>query len=73
MYVSVPQEIEPRCGESLCKLFPTDENLDISELVHKAKKAHMRAERDLRERAPRVMAPRRPPMPPGPEFGRLGG
>ncbi|BFY99635.1 hypothetical protein BsWGS_02674 [Bradybaena similaris] len=64
------QEIEPRCGESLCKLFPFDVNLDISEVVRKAKKAHMRADRDLRERGPRIIAPRRPPMLPGPEFPR---
>ncbi|CAL1531402.1 unnamed protein product [Lymnaea stagnalis] len=64
------QEIEPRCGESLCKLFPADENLDISETVRKARKAHDRPDRDIRERAPRVLGPRRPAMPSGPEFSR---
>ncbi|XP_059142808.1 YTH domain-containing protein 1-like isoform X2 [Physella acuta] len=65
------QEIEPRCGESLCKLFPADENLDIADIVRKARKGHSQpAERDLRERAPRVLGPRRPAMPPGPEFSR---
>ena len=34
------QEVEPRCGESLCKLFPSDHNLDIQDVVKKARKAH---------------------------------
>ncbi|KAH9504908.1 YTH domain-containing protein 1 [Bulinus truncatus] len=64
------QEIEPRCGESLCKLFPADENLDITEIVRKARKSYARHDRDLRERAPRILGPRRPALPPGPEFSR---
>ena len=31
--------MEPRCGESLCKLFPSDHNLDIKDVVKKARKA----------------------------------
>lgn len=36
------QEIDPRCGEALCKLFPIDESLDINAIVRKARKAHAR-------------------------------
>ncbi|XP_052246660.1 YTH domain-containing protein 1-like isoform X2 [Dreissena polymorpha] len=32
------QEIEPRCGEALCKLFPSDENVDLNDIVREAKK-----------------------------------
>ncbi|XP_055885156.1 YTH domain-containing protein 1-like isoform X2 [Biomphalaria glabrata] len=64
------QEIEPRCGESLCKLFPADENLDITDIVHKSRKGSIRPDRDLRERAPRIMGSRRPPIPVGSEFAR---
>lgn len=47
------QEIDPRCGEALCKLFPIDENLDLNSIVRKARKAHARnAERTLREQRP---------------------
>jgi len=59
--VLVTQEIDPRCGEALCKLFPIDENLDINSIVRKARKAHARnAER----------APARP-RPGGPDRGRF--
>ncbi|XP_070196418.1 YTH domain-containing protein 1-like isoform X2 [Littorina saxatilis] len=65
------QEIDPRCGEALCKLFPIDENLDINSIVRKARKAHAR-------NADRVPTRPRPPgpdrAPPGrfmrrPDFG----
>lgn len=47
------QEIDPRCGEALCKLFPIDENLDLNSIVRKARKAHARnAERAMREQRP---------------------
>lgn len=32
------QEIEPRCAEALCRLFPSDPSIDISEIALKAKK-----------------------------------
>ncbi|CAD5116319.1 DgyrCDS5223 [Dimorphilus gyrociliatus] len=31
------QEIEPVCGEALCRLFPPDENIDLREIAHRAK------------------------------------
>ncbi|KAJ8306295.1 hypothetical protein KUTeg_016840 [Tegillarca granosa] len=33
------QEIEPRCGETLCKMFPSDDNVDLTSIVRKARKA----------------------------------
>lgn len=33
------QEIEPRCGEALCKMFPPDNKLDISSIVRKARRS----------------------------------
>ncbi|XP_076463186.1 YTH domain-containing protein 1-like isoform X2 [Babylonia areolata] len=47
------QEIDPRCGEALCKLFPIDESVDINAIVRKARKAHARnAERALAKQRP---------------------
>lgn len=34
------KDIEPRCGEMLCKLFPADDNVDLSSIVRKARKRH---------------------------------
>ena len=34
------QDIEPRCGEMLCKLFPADDNVDVSSIARKARKRH---------------------------------
>ncbi|XP_060582601.1 YTH domain-containing protein 1-like isoform X5 [Ruditapes philippinarum] len=36
------QEIEPRCGEALCKLFPTDDNVDLNDIVREAKRTSAR-------------------------------
>ena len=33
------QEIEPRCGEALCKLFPSDDNVDLNEIVREARRS----------------------------------
>ncbi len=33
------QEIEPRCGEALCRLFPPDENIDLKAIAIKARRA----------------------------------
>ncbi|KAL8582157.1 hypothetical protein ACOMHN_004076 [Nucella lapillus] len=60
------QEIDPRCGEALCKLFPIDENLDLSTVVRKARKAHAyNTERSLSRQSSR------PPPSAGPERGRF--
>ncbi|XP_046549700.1 YTH domain-containing protein 1-like isoform X3 [Haliotis rubra] len=58
------QEIEPRCGEALCKMFPPDNKLDISSIVRKARRSRplVRPERPRdRPRNPRFndMARRR--------------
>lgn len=34
------QEIEPTVGEALCKLFPSDDNVDLGSIVRKARKSH---------------------------------
>lgn len=47
------QEIDPRCGEALCKLFPVDENLDLSTVVRKARKAHAYNAQRTESRQPR--------------------
>lgn len=31
--------MEPRCGEALCKMFPPDENVDLSSIARKARKS----------------------------------
>ena len=36
------QEIEPRCGEALCKLFPMDDNIDLNDSVREARKSSAR-------------------------------
>jgi len=36
------QEIEPRCGEALCKLFPSDDNVDLNDIVREAKRSNAR-------------------------------
>ncbi|WAR22699.1 YTDC1-like protein [Mya arenaria] len=36
------QEIEPRCGEALCKLFPSDDNVDLNDIVREARKTNAR-------------------------------
>ncbi|XP_014289436.1 YTH domain-containing protein 1 [Halyomorpha halys] len=49
------QEIEPRVGAELCRLFPEDENIDLTPILRKSKE---RA-RQLKER-PQVRSRRRP-------------
>ncbi|KAK3090727.1 hypothetical protein FSP39_014128 [Pinctada imbricata] len=33
------QEVEPRCGETLCRMFPSDDNVDVYPIAKKARKA----------------------------------
>ncbi|ELT88031.1 hypothetical protein CAPTEDRAFT_225537 [Capitella teleta] len=40
------QEVEPQCGEALCRLFPPDTNVDLRTIALKAKKAHRQKERE---------------------------
>ncbi|XP_072172894.1 uncharacterized protein [Diadema setosum] len=49
------QEIEPKCGESLCRLFPRDENIDVVEIL--------RAARRRREESGHRLVPRSTPKP----------
>ena len=37
------QEVEPRCGETLCRLFPPDDNVDLRAIALKAKRARREA------------------------------
>ncbi|CAE1153988.1 YTHDC1 [Acanthosepion pharaonis] len=37
------QEIEPTVGEELCKLFPSDDNVDLGSIVRKAMRSHRRS------------------------------
>lgn len=46
------QEIEPRCGEALAKLFPPDDNVDLSSIVRKARKTHHTARSSERRPEP---------------------
>ncbi len=32
------QEIEPKCGEALCRMFPTDEAIDVVEILRDARR-----------------------------------
>ena len=44
------QEIEPRCGEALCRLFPPDDNIDLKAIALKAKRSRRQvAEEQKRE------------------------
>ena len=43
-YSIIFQEIEPRCGEALCRLFESDENIDLKAIALKAKHARRRAQ-----------------------------
>ena len=38
-YSNLIQEVEPRCAEALCRLFPSDPSVDIMSIAKKAKKA----------------------------------
>ena len=38
------QEVEPNCGEALCRLFPPDDNIDIRSIALKAKKNYRKME-----------------------------
>ncbi len=40
---SFPQEVEPRCGEALCRLFVPDDNVDLRAIAMKAKRARREA------------------------------
>ena len=66
---AVVQEIDPRCGEALCKLFPVDENLDISPVVRKARKAHARNAERSTARPARSSIPDRGRFMRRPDFG----
>ena len=35
--------MEPRCGETLCRLFPPDDNVDLRAIALKAKRARREA------------------------------
>jgi len=68
------QEIEPRCGEALCRLFPPDENIDLRAIVSKAKKMRPVHLEDRKHRVMpynREMHPR-PPVRRFDEFARRG-
>lgn len=39
------QEVEPTVGETLCRLFPADDNIDINHIVHLAKQTLRKLER----------------------------
>ena len=56
------QEIEPRVAEELCRLFPKDEGINLTPVLHKSK----RASRVARARGPL----RRPLQSPGDRRGR---
>lgn len=47
------QEIEPRVGAELCRLFPEDENIELTPILKKSKETA----RELRENPPRVSVP----------------
>ena len=36
-YRKISKEIEPRCAEALCRLFPSDPTIDIISIATKAK------------------------------------
>ncbi|XP_014667135.1 PREDICTED: YTH domain-containing protein 1-like [Priapulus caudatus] len=44
------QEIEHNCGESLCRLFPFDENIDLTSVARKAKHSRNRVHAAPRDR-----------------------
>ena len=58
LWLSYPslQEIEPRCGEALCRLFTPDDNVDLRAIALKAKRAR-RAVHAERGSAPSSSAP----------------
>lgn len=43
------QEIEPKVGEELCRLFPVDENIDLISILRNLKKGRTRSSRSSRE------------------------
>ncbi|XP_023232201.1 YTH domain-containing protein 1-like [Centruroides sculpturatus] len=48
------QEVEPKVGEELCRLFPVDENIDLVSILHRIKRNKVRhssrTTRDIRHR-----------------------
>jgi len=44
------QEIEPRCGESLCRLFPPDDAIDLKAIALKAKRDRRRVAEEQKEK-----------------------
>ena len=52
------QEVEPRCGEALCRLFPADDNIDITPIARKAKRALRMGMRDHHHHHPYAGADR---------------
>lgn len=48
------QEVEPKVGEELCRLFPVDENIDLVSILHRIKRNKIRhssrTARDIRHR-----------------------
>ena len=49
MYFKILQEIEPKVGEELCRLFPVDENIDLISILRSIKKSKSRSSRSSRE------------------------
>lgn len=62
------QEVAPSVGETLCKLFPPDDNVDLSPIVRKARRA---AHRSSHGRDRRMERPWHGPSRHG-DFPRLG-
>lgn len=44
------QEIEPKVGEELCRLFPVDENIDLISILRSIKKSKSRSSRSREDR-----------------------
>lgn len=44
------QEIEPKVGEELCRLFPVDENIDLISILRNIKKSKSRSSRSREDR-----------------------
>jgi hypothetical protein len=64
------QEIEPNVGEALCRLFTTDDNIDLRAIAIKARHRMKRMERE--RGGPPFQDNNRPPMAP-PPFNAGGG
>ena len=51
------QEIEPRCGEALCRLFTPDDNVDLRAIALKAKRARRAVHAERGTSGPSSSAP----------------